>query len=374
MRLFLCFFLCLGTLVGHAQLQPGTLLLSGSRSFVSGPPQLVTTGVIGGAVGGDDVNGFSQNFSGFRMAPSVGVAVSRALVVGGRIEASSTWIDGERYGQATIAPFGRYYFGSDEATLLPFGELQVGYANYGASSGDSFFYGLAAGVAYRLNGQVSLESSLFYNEEITGSALTNIQRFGLQLGLTSFLSVADRGSAEAAPFGAGDWIIGTSGLQLSSEKFFEQRQTNIGAQPSVQYLLSDNLAVGGIVEFSHFRSSEEFGSRASTISVGPTARYYFGAPRRRPFFAALGMQYVHSQSTDYFLFGSGFPDPTPAPSTRKSSGLQFGLACGQQLFLTDKLALEYGPRIGFYRSLDDVELATRRPVRINLEIGLQYFL
>ena len=371
MRCLLSLLLLFYTLFGYAQLERGTWLLAGSQSNVGAPPPLVTGGVIGGVFGTD-----LENFFGIRMSPTLGVAVTNALVLGGSVGATNNWFDGGQAGQFALTTFGRYYLGNEQSALLPFGEARFGYERFGSggNASDQFNYQLGVGGAYRLNAQITLEGLLAYRDDAI-SSVNGSDQIRLSIGLSSFLQPANRtDGAAAAPYGAGSWILGATGLDYVRRSFSGVGLTRFSLLPSAQYLLTDQFALGGTVGVDISRSNQPQTFRSTALTIGPTARYYFGAPRRQPFFVTAGVLYAYTKSVDFFRFGSSFPDPTLEPLEFSSNELLFGFGLGQQLFLTDKLALEYGPRIQFRQTLDDFRTADSNFVRLNLEIGLQYFL
>ena len=366
MRFLLLLVLHCFTLSTYAQLEKGTWWLSGSASNIPAPPDLVTAGVIGAGFGND-------NFTGVRMSPAFGVAVTEGLLLGARITAAQTWRELANDGQFGLSPFARYYFGATGARTLPFVTGTLDYNRFGTSlaipATDRWGYRVGAGAALRLNEQITLESVLALTDPDLDEDSPNDLSLSWRTGFTAFLAPSVR-MAEAAPFVAdGRWVVGTSSLRVATQISSGTPNWSLALAPSVQYFLTEQLAVGGQLFVGRSRSGERDAPlfTSTSLTLTPTVRYYPRAPQTGALFIGAGLGYQYERFEQRGLF-------SPDLQSSEFQALSVGINAGQHLFLTDRLALEYGPRLALSRRLATDTEEGETAFRVNLEIGLQYFL
>lgn len=149
----------------------------------------------------------------------------------------------------------------------------------------------------------------------------------------------------------GRYLVGINGgfFLQTFEDFDAQWQLSLA--PSVLYLLSDDLAVGGRIGASLNNNPFTAGGNGDlflTFSVAPAVRYYFGAPEGNRFFAAA--------TAGVALSSNDLVDPR----------FEARAGVGYSIFFNDGLALE--PGINVVYGTGDFDF-----FQFSVAIGLQGF-
>lgn len=129
---------------------------------------------------------------------------------------------------------------------------------------------------------------------------------------------------------------GTVSYSTSSHEndLYETTHSNIYFNPSLAYLITDNIEVGGILGFSYYESKEDVKATQQydaqtykyygrNYSIGPTVRYYFDAGK---FFPFIGFGFSYSTNK---LSGDN-----------KSESRAFNASVGADIFISSSVAVE----------------------------------
>lgn len=97
-------------------------------------------------------------------------------------------------------------------------------------------------------------------------------------------------------------LTGSSKLVYDGKKMDSGSMTNFEFTPQVSYFFIDNLAVGLGIELT---VEDNDGTNTTSIMVGPTARYYFGGEKLKPFAdAALAFGTSKTDENKFGAFGT----------------------------------------------------------------------
>ncbi len=120
----------------------------------------------------------------------------------------------------------------------------------------------------------------------------------------------------------------------SKTDYYDESQTRFYFTPSLAYLITDNLEIGGTIGFSYSETKEDVKATpyydthtykyyGRDYSIGPTIRYYFDADKFFPF-VGLGLSYSTNK-----LSGDN-----------KSESRVFNASIGAEIFLSSSVAVE----------------------------------
>ncbi len=97
-------------------------------------------------------------------------------------------------------------------------------------------------------------------------------------------------------------MTGSSKVEYGGEKSDGVSNTNFEFTPQVSYFFIDNLAVGLGMEFAF---ADNDGTNTTSIMVGPTARYYFGGEKLKPFAdGSIAFGSTKSEDIKFSAFGT----------------------------------------------------------------------
>jgi opacity protein-like surface antigen len=359
--------------LAHAQLQRGTRFFSntlppggasfnayGTPSVHSGWGEIALTTSSQEGVPGED-----RQFS-FALAPQYGGFVSDNLLIGGGlIFFALSDLDGGSASLLSVNPFARYYLNPGAANNHVYGQIGARYTANLGEGGDNFWgsdFGI--GLTHFLAPGLAFDTYAFYG--ISDWSETGTGSFGLSVGLNVFFGPEQRkGRSEAASgFSRGSLMIGGTSGSFGFNSSPTSRFIQLSLRPQVLYFLSEQIALGGGLDFSLSHTSAFINFTSAEIRLIPQARYYFSAvPKRQQWFAAAGLEIGRSGVT--IEDGGSF----------SQNHFGFGLGVGLNYFLSPNIALELGPslRYDFRRNDDLLDLDTKR-LRLGLDVGLQFFL
>lgn len=135
----------------------------------------------------------------------------------------------------------------------------------------------------------------------------------------------------------GDISFSTSNNETD---LYDESRTSFYFSPTLAYLITDNLEIGGTIGFSYYETKEDvkatqyYDAQTSkyygrSYFIGPTLRYYFVAGKIFPF-VGVGFSYTTNK-----LSGDN-----------KSESRMFNTSIGAEIFLSSEVAVE--PFIRYY--------------------------
>lgn len=148
----------------------------------------------------------------------------------------------------------------------------------------------------------------------------------------------------------GGKLVGGFASFSSAKQNFSQAPsiTFITIQSTIQFLVTDNFSLGGVVQY---QSASVQGFSQSVRAIGPMARYYFG---NSSFYSQMAFLFNNETQT-----GSG-----------DFSYTSIDLAVGYAAFLTDHVAIE--PQLFHVRSNTNNSAANLK--EIGFRLGFQIYL
>lgn len=164
----------------------------------------------------------------------------------------------------------------------------------------------------------------------------------------------------AAQTEKGSWMVGANFANINFGFQDQDNLTSIGINPNLAYFMSDNLALGGEL---NFRFVKEKTDPDATLTYGlqPLVRYYFSKEEKSGIFgqASVGFAgFSHGNSSE--------------------TGLAFSIGAGWNYFINKSVALEVGAK--YINTDKKVAFAsipnggTGLENTINLNFGVQIFL
>ncbi len=140
-------------------------------------------------------------------------------------------------------------------------------------------------------------------------------------------------------------IGGSAGFNAYS--YGNYSSTEIWLAPKVGYFITDNIAVGALLDFTFYGGDDE----GTYIEFGPYGRYYFNNSGSARFFGEVGVDIV---SWD------------PGKNFDSSSNFGFNIGAGVDYFLNNWVALEGMLNFNSNKEKDADESATNFGLRIGV--------
>lgn len=137
-------------------------------------------------------------------------------------------------------------------------------------------------------------------------------------------------SAKGVKFQKGDMFI-EGGISISTSDDANAYSIN----PKFGYLIADNFAVGGDLDFGGGKTDVNDG-KTSFFGIGAFARYYFFEADSRRFkaFADLGLGYSHAKA-EYNIVGN------PVRYDNTTNGIKANITVGLNYFFSQKFAATF---------------------------------
>ena len=148
-------------------------------------------------------------------------------------------------------------------------------------------------------------------------------------------------------FKAGDMFISGS-VVFGTQKTGEEKTTNFNVIPRAAYFLTDNIAVGVQIGFTHTKNENttfvppaviDTENKTNAFTAGAFARYYVTPASKFSLFGQLGVNYVTRKTENSTATQTGGVTTTVSTDD-KTNGFNIGFAPGMSYFLSDSFALE----------------------------------
>ena len=253
------------------------------------------------------------------------------------------------YDAYEINPTLRYYFSSLAERTFLFSELGFSYLDRSTFTPSGSIGGeVGVGLTHLLAPTIALDAQLTYHrnnisEEIVGSNYLLSAGLGIVLGNAQEQGVEPR-------FGQGTLMFGLSDLQFGVFRE-DYRATTFSFQPQLMYFFSNRLAFGVDVQFDFDRIRTFTGEVVQTgapfsgfdtttsLAVASMLRYQATGGQRLSFFFEAGGRYRNYQNVvDLTL---------DRDRSYTESGFQLIGNTGFDFFITENVALEFGPEMAY---------------------------
>ncbi len=332
-------FLLFGCSMLFAQIQKGSIYLA---------PVQLNAGAFGTA---DDkvsanVQGDEGNYTyTFALLPTYGYAFTDNLSLWGAAKLSNTSVSSTSFTRMEAQLNARFYLNPTAKNDHFF--VEAGGRTYLEFENDSeplWGYQAMLGLTHFIDPAVALEFSAGHQQmEKEGNFVVNS-------GLAIYLNrQSDLGQDLGAPIQKGTLVLGNGLLNLN---FLADNNKVMALSPHVSYFLSNRFAAGFTLNYNNM-NLDEGDFRIANWVLEPQFRYYTNVKNNYGIYASLGG-------------GANITNVKFNNNNTTSSDYFYGAGLGVDAFLSNRVALEFGPNLRHYPEM--------KLVRVGLDMGVRMFL